>query len=461
MMISLFFWTLTFTCTVAVNNYQHEQYEVNYYSNDEDTNQNIFDPNEYYFQRIRAYESQIKDNSDYLDAPKPGGLSSVYADENKKLERVDITAFPQLRSRREAEATPKTANTTENQTETPQVVSNIGKPLEIAILDTENSTMVPINSTPEIIQAPLQLLPESGLSVIINDFIRFKRDLENRTGDNDEARSGRMLLASEDEVFSGNREPRGVTKEQWIKQPYPVQNKAESNYEDVSLSASENVRAPRVHFVTQRRSESAPPAIYRQYDPDGSSRDKDLARDSLRNVPRATDRDFYVRRSRHYDPYLLPPPHYYEQRYDPYYRLDNFRHRRYEQKYEPERDDGYGKNRRIIYYATLPEVVRSPPNADLRDRYSYRDRYDDRYVTSPPLSVTADPYRYRKAYLPNKARYEERERTKVPYPVKVSTDVSVREIKKNPERRIYSEADQRYAYKAPAYHPESTYNRRQ
>lgn len=37
-------------------------------------------------------------------------------------------------------------------------------------------------------------------------------------------------------------------------------------------------------------------------------------------------------------------------------------------------------NRRIIYYATLPEVVRSPPNVDLRYRSRYTDRsYDPLY----------------------------------------------------------------------------------
>lgn len=54
------------------------------------------------------------------------------------------------------------------------------------------------------------------------------------------------------------------------------------------------------------------------------------------------------------------------------------------------------------------------------------------------------------------------EGSKTPYPLKVSTDVNVREVKKNPERRIYSETERRYAYKAPAFQQEEgTYNGQQ
>lgn len=107
----------------------------------------------------------------------------------------------------------------------------------------------------------------------------------------------------------------------------------------------------------------------------------------------------------------------------------------------------------------MPDVSRTPPNVDLRDRYNnYRDRYDDRYAPN-----REDPYRARpKTYASNgsnsngKTRYDENDRSKTPYPLKVSTDVNVREIKKNPERRIYSEVDRnRYAFKAlPPYQNE-------
>lgn len=54
------------------------------------------------------------------------------------------------------------------------------------------------------------------------------------------------------------------------------------------------------------------------------------------------------------------------------------------------------------------------------------------------------------------------EGSKTPYPLKVSTDVNVSEIKKNPERRIYSESDRRYAPKAQAFQAEDgSYNSQQ
>lgn len=430
---------------LAVDNYEHEQYEVNYYVNDDD-----FDPKEYFFRSTRAYE-QIDD--DYLDAPKPGGLYT-YSDEKKNADDKN----KENRNKRDVDS----LNETINSTDVPQEEKALEKPLELGNFDPENVTAVP----PEIIQLPQEVPHDFRTDKIeINDFIRFKRELELQKANASHARSGKMLLAPDDIIYSGNREPRGAIKDQWIKQPYPVQSKSETSYEDVSPSATESVRAPRVHFVTQRRSESSASPVYRQYNFEANRNYKDSPRDAPRDAPRDSPRDspaprdFYVRQSRHYDPYPQPPS-YYENRRDPYYRFDDFR--RYEQKYEPvDRDEGYNKHRRIIYYATLPEIVRSPPNVDLRDRYTYRDRFDDRYVTSRPLSVSSDPYRYRKGYPISKARYEENDRTKVPYPLKVSTDVNVREIKKNPERRIYSEADQRYAYKAPSYHPENAYDRRQ
>lgn len=106
--------------------------------------------------------------------------------------------------------------------------------------------------------------------------------------------------------------------------------------------------------------------------------------------------------------------------------------------------------RRIIYYTTLPEISRTQRDDDHRDRYDPRDRYYDRY--GPP---SPDPYRYRyKGYT--KPRYEENlvRDDKSGYPVKVTTDISVREVKKNPERRIYSDVNRsRYAQDAP-YQPD-------
>lgn len=453
-LFSLYFFT-SIVCLLAANNYDQQQYEVNYYAND-DFNQEYFHPKEYFIRSMRSYETD--NDSEYPDLTKSvGELNS------------------EIRNRREVTLNVTTAE--ENSTSLPEedttLQKQVDKPLELENFNLENVTLTPEMNTQKIIETTERLINIDPLPNVlqINDFIRFKRGLETKNEKNDTTknerdtefntnRNGKMLLAPDDIVYSGNREPRRAMKNQWFKQPYTVESKVENSYEDISPSASENVRAPRVHFVTQRRSESSATPVYRQFNNyDGRRNVKDLPIDPLLNTPRNQDRDFYVRQSRHYDPYPPPPSSYYNQPRDPYYRFDEFR--RYEQKYEPvDRDEGYNKQRRIIYYATLPEIVRSPPNVDLRDRHVYRDRYDDRYVTSRPLSVSTDPYRYRKGYTQSsKARFEENDRTKVPsYPVKVSTDVNVREIKKNPERRIYSQTEQRYAYKTPQY-PENTYDR--
>ncbi|XP_035777612.1 uncharacterized protein LOC118458829 isoform X2 [Anopheles albimanus] len=50
------------------------------------------------------------------------------------------------------------------------------------------------------------------------------------------------------------------------------------------------------------------------------------------------------------------------------------------------------RNRRIIYYATLPEIVRTRPNAEMRYRLQgYRNKYDPFQVPSP--TVTFDVYK--------------------------------------------------------------------
>nr|CAH7718691.1 unnamed protein product [Callosobruchus chinensis] len=113
------------------------------------------------------------------------------------------------------------------------------------------------------------------------------------------------------------------------------------------------------------------------------------------------------------------------------------------------------KQRRIIYYANLPDPPRTPPNVDLRERYGYRDRYDDRYFAADPYRgpPRTPPYR-NKAYL--KDRYGETvpppDKTTL-YPVKVSTNLNVREVKKVPEGRIYTDVNNRARYGEDILYP--------
>ncbi|KAB0800995.1 hypothetical protein PPYR_05349 [Photinus pyralis] len=311
-------------------------------------------------------------------------------------------------------------------------------------------------------------LTSNASAVADNEFVRLRRgtdrdavqqDVENvkhaideYSSNEKQVRTARMLLQDNNDVPDGFREARGATREQWVKQPYPV-TIDDTNFEDNMAASSD--RAPRAHFVTQRRLEPSP-AIYRMQEREGRSRE--LYRDSDRDLPPSASRvppshfEYYPERpSKRFESYPIRSFNPY--RDDPYYRYEESR---YDPRYgspesERPRSDFPTRQRRIIYYATLPEVVRTPPNVNLRNRYVYRDPYDDRYVTSPSQPAAEESsYRFRKPSTPyTKSRHEQEiERTKASYPLKVSTDVNVRETKKNPERRIYSEPESRYAYKA-------------
>uniref|UniRef100_A0A6P7F5U7 Uncharacterized protein LOC114326850 n=1 Tax=Diabrotica virgifera virgifera TaxID=50390 RepID=A0A6P7F5U7_DIAVI len=109
----------------------------------------------------------------------------------------------------------------------------------------------------------------------------------------------------------------------------------------------------------------------------------------------------------------------------------------YNRNYEPESSSGPNR-RRIIYYATLPEITRISRDDDFRrpyDNYDYRNRYDERYA--PP-----EHYAYRdRLYDDPRQENDPKDRRDPRYPLRVSTDVRVNDIRKNPERRIYSDVD--------------------
>ncbi|KAF5276692.1 hypothetical protein FQA39_LY06496 [Lamprigera yunnana] len=293
-------------------------------------------------------------------------------------------------------------------------------------------------------------------------------NLNNFEPHENQQRAVRMLLDESNNVFEGLREARGAINDHWIRQPYPVRSLVDDNNNfDDNLPAPSDIRAPRVHFVTQRRLESAPSPVYKMYERQGRSRDmhRDNEMEFARGAPRMPPHMEYYpseRPLKRFEP--LPPRGFTPYRDEPYYRYEESR---YDPRFgsvesERPRNEFPTRQRRIIYYATLPEVVRTPPNVNFRNRYIYRERYDDRYVTSPSQSGTEENlYRFRKPSTYTKPRYEqEMERTKAAYPLKVSTDVNVRETKKNPERRIYSETDSRYAYKAQPYQSKETFEQR-
>lgn len=224
------------------------------------------------------------------------------------------------------------------------VKKHLGKPLELLPMESDNVTAsnetetISGNETVTITTEPVTSLnfTDSGNDVLVlNDFIRFKRGLEEQA--NTEADSGRTKREHDRQeknekmltIPESNREPRGAMKEQWIKQPYPVQMPQESNYNDNIPASSDNIRAPRVHFVTHRVSESTHmPSIYRSFDRDGRSRDfdKDFVGDLSKDIARDMDREYSFRSG-----YRMEPSHSYRyNRYEPSYFSDDYsRDRRY------------------------------------------------------------------------------------------------------------------------------------
>ncbi|CAK1542281.1 unnamed protein product [Leptosia nina] len=182
-----------------------------------------------------------------------------------------------------------------------------------------------------------------------------------------------------------------ASNENWVKLPYPNQNDVTNLSPPKPPSDLISSRMPRVNFVTQNK----------QLEASESRNDKEAIQRETRNDDLRTE---FVRpdEDRHYKP-VYPRQavyypedtrrQYYDDRYyapddlyrrDPYY--DIYDRKRYPGARVDRYDDTYDnyvprKPKRIIYYAHLPEVVRTPPSVDLRYRYSvdpYR-RFDDDY----------------------------------------------------------------------------------
>ncbi|XP_065165444.1 uncharacterized protein DDB_G0283697-like [Atheta coriaria] len=471
------------------------------------------DPKDNYFRYVRTYSQADYDDGQQSageDAPKPYGFDIYYPKHSKRNLRV---------RRDESTVQKKELDESEESDDTqPEIVIHTAddkllnidealKPLELDVLeaDVENAT--------DSVDAEVQ---NGQNHLIINDFIRFKRDAQPNPPNQE--RSGKMLL-SDGQVLDTNREPRGVVQEKWVKQPYPVQGD-NRNFDEASNEHGQPPNAPRVHFVTQRRSESAPPLVYHSYESrDREGRSRDITRQRDIDLERDFQPTYYPRSTRQYNlqpgggrdygnrdpgPAAIPrrPEVYYRNyerdsrdrdlrdfRDDRDYNRDfdrdrhrDFRDRRFynqpDRFYEEDRPiPSIAKQKRIIYYATLPDIIRPPggERGGSRDRdrdrdSSFRRGYDDRdrdrdrdrdnRVNTDDRPANAINYRFRNESPydnrdatadRDKSRYDEAATAKSnSYPTKVSSaDVSVRALTKNPERRVYSEVGRRYP---PGYH---------
>ncbi|KPJ03128.1 hypothetical protein RR46_06286 [Papilio xuthus] len=186
-----------------------------------------------------------------------------------------------------------------------------------------------------------------------------------------------------------------ASNENWVKLPFPNEDKTRDNILTPPKASGDliNSRIPRVNFVTQNKGLDTSESRNDRESVKRSTRTDNIRTEFVR--PDEDDlmkqKPVYPRQAIYYpeDPRRM----FYEDKYyndglyrrDPYY--DLYDRKRY---YPGPRVDRYDepydnyvprKPKRIIYYAHLPEVVRTPPSVDLRYRYSndpYR-RFDDDY----------------------------------------------------------------------------------
>jgi hypothetical protein len=216
-----------------------------------------------------------------------------------------------------------------------------------------------------------------------------------------------------------------ASNENWIKLPFPDRDEVQRDVLTPPQPSGDliNSRMPRVNFVTQNK----------QLEASESRNDKESIQratrtDNIRTEFVRPDREderpksykpvyprqavYYPEESRrqYYDEKFYPADDLY--RRDPYFDLyDRRRYPVYGSSRIDRYDDSYDnylprKPKRIIYYANLPDVVRTPPSVDLRYRYStdpYR-RFDDDYYGR----TGRYDYRFRNRYPYAPLRKEER-----------------------------------------------------
>ncbi|XP_076261592.1 uncharacterized protein LOC143197234 [Rhynchophorus ferrugineus] len=376
------------------------------------------EPKEIFFRSLRLFSDEDgKDFETYDSLPRPS-FPLVITTESRRRKRNSDDSL---------------VNTDQQTHNLNGIVKNLGKPLEIMPLNTKNLTE---SRTIEEDQLP------ENTNILINDFIRFRRSALGEVEKKDLDFSSKKGHISQKLIMlnpetDNSRKSREIYNQPWLKRDRMRKND-DFSFDDNMPSSNENVRIPRVNFVTQKFTDNglastAPRSLNRE--PRTRSVNRDVRSDigqeegSYDGRMRMFDRMRpYYRDDYRYDPHEVN--YGYDQGMESYYRAGPY-YPAYTQR----------PQKRIIYYATLPEIPRSP-NVELRNRYRYdRDMHDDRFLN--------EAYRGRKGY-PYKSRYEDD--GTIPYPVKVSTDVNVREVKKNPERRIYSDVDRpRYAYNTPPY----------
>ncbi|KAL0870446.1 hypothetical protein ABMA27_005443 [Loxostege sticticalis] len=214
-----------------------------------------------------------------------------------------------------------------------------------------------------------------------------------------------------------------ASNENWIKLPFPDRD----NHRDDILTPPQpsgdliNSRMPRVNFVTQNKQLEASESRNDKESIQRATRTDDIRTEFVRPGEEKPYKPVYPRqavyypeesRRQFYDDRFYPVDDMY--RRDPYF--DLYDRRRFPVPVYPgpridrydETFDNYvpRKPKRIIYYDHLPEVMRTPPNVDLRHRFGvdpYRRFDDDYYARNGRYD-----YRFRNRYPYAPLRKEER-----------------------------------------------------
>ncbi|XP_068622742.1 uncharacterized protein [Battus philenor] len=237
-----------------------------------------------------------------------------------------------------------------------------------------------------------------------------------------------LVLRQTTETVTDKPTGRGAraSNENWIKLPF--QSHEDSTRDNILTPPQPtgdliNSRLPRVNFVTQNQPLEASESRNDKEPIQRSTRVDNIRTDFVR--PSEDDlvkqKPVYPRQAVYYPDDLRRQ--YYDERYymddlyrrDPYYDLYD-RKRYYPGPRVDRYDDPYDnyvprKPKRIIYYAHLPEVVRTPPSVDLRYRYS------------------ADPYRrFDDDYYARTGRYDYRFRNRYPYAALMKDERNYRDL---------------------------------
>ncbi|CAL1678110.1 unnamed protein product [Lasius platythorax] len=317
--------------------------------------------------------------------------------------------------------------------------------------------------------------------------VRVRRQAENETSMEkiSTTKNVREARLNSPETWSSSVQPISVEFRHRIPLDQVIRQQQEEEEAAALSNSYRRHQAPRVDFVTGQHHRRSYPE-YRE------SRDMPITKSYDDYDQVSWYRNAIRERDYEYPSYRRGYSYHYPDRYrmerDYYARLPNDQY--YYDRYDRYRDDDfdlYGRNRptpkprRIIYYASLPEVVRKP--VDLRNYPRYDKTSvtrDDAYKRVPGnvdpgryryRQYGYDPYAKRSSYYDRPYEYPEGDSRRVrvstkenlsserkvsnliairdndgklPWPVQIGTEVSIKDDERIPGRKIFGESNGGY-----------------